>query len=73
MCIDAQTVKKTKARKIFGDIELETGQRVQHRTGQLGIIKAQPDSDPIVRFDGESHDRVCYRSEIRPYPNTPSA
>jgi hypothetical protein len=50
-------------------IEFETGQRVKHRTGQTGVIVGQPDSDPIVRFDGETHDRVCYRSEIQPEEN----
>lgn len=49
---------------------LEIGQRIRHRTGKLGEIVAQPDGDPIVRFDGESHDTVCYRSEVVPYvPN----
>lgn len=45
---------------------LEVGQRVKHRTGQLGVVVAQPDGDPVVRLDGESRDRVFYRSEIQP-------
>ena len=61
------------SRTIVNDKKLVDGQRVQHRAGQLGVIKAQPDTDPIVRFEGESHDRVCYRSEISPYPHTSSA
>lgn len=43
---------------------LRLGQRVRHRTGQVGVIVGQPDGDPIIRFDGDHLDRLCYRSEI---------
>lgn len=46
--------------------DLTNGQRVKHRTGELGTIISQPEGDPIVRFDGNGHPKVCYQSEIEP-------
>lgn len=45
-------------------MSFEQGQRVKHRTGKHGEVAGQSYGDPIVLWDGETHPRVEYRSEV---------